>query len=122
LYTLIAFRLFLCDFFFDINLVLQATAIMTELGVSLDPALAKPLPVNPTPKHILARHKKLYNAVQLLTLASTFRVDGWEYYSARAVVFSHMQEYDLAWQDCMRCITLVESGLTSTPPPNKYEF
>eukprot|EP00026_Physarum_polycephalum_P000361 Phypoly_transcript_00361.p1 GENE.Phypoly_transcript_00361~~Phypoly_transcript_00361.p1 ORF type:complete len:721 (+),score=117.83 Phypoly_transcript_00361:1704-3866(+) len=100
----------------------KAQPIMSEIGVSLDPALRKPAPSNPTPKQLLYRYKKLYAALQHLTLASTIRIDGWEFYASRAEVFNQMHEYQLAWEDCMRCISLVKTGFTSAPPPNKFEY
>jgi hypothetical protein len=94
--------------------------MMVANGLALDPAKAKPAPVNPTPKELIMRYKKLYEIATLFTIVSSSLLDSWECYSCRAVVFNEMHEYDLAWQDCMRSISLVESGFTSVPPPNKY--
>lgn len=93
---------------------------MKELGINVDPRLSKRPPANVTPKQLLSRYNRLYQTVIYLSLASSYRVDRWEYYAARAIVFEEMHEYDLAWQDCMRCIALVDSGYTSISPLNEY--
>lgn len=100
---------------------MKTTGIGWKLGIPFGPGDAEPVPKNSTPKQILERYRKLYEAAQMLTIASTLRIDGWELYALRAKVFAEMHEYDLAWQDCQRCVSLVETGYTKEPPPNKYD-
>lgn len=65
---------------------------------------------------MIERYKMMYDIVQLLTVGSSSWVYEPGLYCTRALVLAEMREYQLAWDDCMRFMGLIEYQSITKPP------